>query len=800
MKVCIVAPSPVPYTQGGAERLSAGLLQAIGERVGVSAEIINLPSPERNFHDIVESYRSFSRLDLTHFDLVVSMKYPAWMIDHPRHVVYMLHPLRGVYDTYHLFALPVEPPEPLPDSVRVLRKMLSRPPERALVEMVLDQAARCVSELGVHNPILDLPSPLLRLLVRWLDSVGLAQSSVRRHLTISRTVAERAGYFPAGVQPRAVIPPSSMSVSEPGPAGERPFLFTASRLDGPKRIDMIIDSMAHVGGDVELRIAGAGPAEDSLRNRARGDDRIRFLGRISEEELSQAYADARAVVFTPFDEDLGLVTLEAQMSGTPVITVTDSGGPIELIENDVSGLIASPDPVSLGRAMRDLVSDQPKAERMGAAGKRSALKVTWPEVVDALLGEDQVEDFGCGRRRRIVILSTYPIEPAQGGGQLRCRHLLEPLGRDYEVIFVCIAFPGDPASRRTVAPGVLQIVVPRSAAHVEAESRVEAHAGIPVTDIAAAMLIDLSPEYLAELGAAVVGANLVILAHPYLFPALKMVAPELPYIYDSHNNEVELKRELLPATSVGLDLVDVVSAVEDAAVAHGTVTVCSPQELMTYSGRSLSAPVLIANGADLDRMAFTDLANRENNLRRWRERWIHSRGFDFAHLAIFVGSWHPPNLNATESILDVASSRPDTLFLIAGSQCEYFNGRQLPANVVMRGRVSDRELVHLLATADVALNPMRSGAGTNLKILEYFAAGVPVVSTEIGARGTGAVPHTHYVPLDTGTDLASAITTATDLSSTESMIRAARALVEAEFDWRVLGARFAAVVERVIAG
>jgi len=797
MKVCIVAPSPVPYALGGAERLTTGLLKAVGEREGVAAEIIRLPSPERDFHDIVESYRSFTTLDLNHFDMVVSMKYPAWMVDHPRHVVYMLHPLRGVYDTYHLFGLPREPTEPVPDCVRVLKTMLERPPQRALVETVLDQAARCVSELGVHHPVLDLPSPILRLLVHWLDRVGLARTSVRQHLTISTTVAERPGYFPAGVQAKAVIPPSSMTISAPGLAADRPFLFTASRLDTPKRIDMMIDAMRHVPANIELRIAGAGPAEEALRDRASGDARIRFLGRIPEEELSQAYADARAVVFTPLDEDLGLVTLEAQMSGTAVITVSDSGGPTELIQDDVTGVIASPDPVSLGRAMCSLATDPRKAQQMGEAGRRSASHVTWDKVVEALL-DDHTTDFGTDERRRIVVLSTYPIEPAQGGGQLRCRHLLEPLGRDRDVIMLCLAFPGEPASRRTVAPGVWQVVVPRSDAHVAAEAKVERQIGIPATDIAASMFIGLTPDYLDELAAAVDRAEMAILAHPYMFPALKMVAPDLPYIYDSHNDEVEMKRELLPATSAGLDLVDVVSAVEGSAVASGIVTVCSPSEMESYKGLSLTAPVLIANGADLERTQFTDSATRSGHLDRWRDRWIHNGGAAFVHLAIFVGSWHPPNLKATEFILDSAPWRTDTMFLIVGSQCEYFRGRRLPANVVMRGRVSDRELVHLLATADIAINPMRQGAGTNLKILEYFAAGVPVVSTEIGARGTGAIPHTHYFPLDAGTNLAGAIETAADSSLSEPVARAARGLVEAEFDWRVLSERFAAVVESVI--
>jgi len=802
MKVCLVAPSPVPFTPGGAERLFAGLADAISDRDGYDAEVLKIPSPERDFSDIVNSYRAFSRLDLSHFDMVISTKYPSWMVRHPNHVVYMLHPLRGLYDSYHLFQLPTEPIEPLPDCARVLRSLIAARPRRGLLQVVLDQADLCIRTLGIDHPCLALPSPLLRLLVHWLDRVGLDRAAIKRHYAISRTVTSRAGYFPPGTHPRAIVPPSSMPISSRSSRVVRPFFFTASRLDGPKRIDLMIDAMHGVRADIDLRIAGVGPKMDSLRERAGLDSRVKFMGRLPEAELSQCYADATAVLFVPDDEDLGLITLEAQMSSTPVITSTDSGGPTELIEDGVSGVVSPPTAASLADAMDRLASDPVLASRLGAAGRQSASRVTWDSVVDGLLGLDEPVDPMAPPRRKVVVLSTYPIEPARGGGQLRCRHLFEPLGADRDVVFVCLAFPGEKASSRVVAPGVRQIVVPRSEAHAAAEAEVEAKAGIPVTDIAAAMFIDKTPSYLEELAAALDGADLAILAQPYLLPALRMVDAGMPFIYDSQNDEVTMKRELLPNTSAGLDLVDVVDAVECAALAHGRVTVCSPNELDVYSGRSVVAPTLIPNGADVAGTPFTNPETRRSNLDRWRHAWVKLGGRGFTHLAVFIGSWHPPNLDAAEWILQDAHTAPDTLFLIAGSQCQYFDGRQLPRNVVMRGRVSDRELALLLATGDVALNPMRKGAGTNLKILEYFAAGVPVASTAVGARGIGAEAGVHYLGLGTGiglrTGLGEIIDAATDPSISGPLVSAARTLVEANYDWRHLSNRFAAVVQSTI--
>lgn len=801
MKVCIVAPSPVPFTPGGAERLFAGLAEAISARHGVDAEVVKLPSRERNFADLVESYTAFSTLDLSHFDLVVSTKYPSWMVDHSNHVVYMVHPLRGVYDSYHHFGLPVELEGPLPGCVQTLRGHLDAGPRRSRVGAVLAQAKTCVDELGTDDPLLGLPSPLLRLLLQWLDAAALNPTAIVRHLAISETVAGRPGYFPTGAWPIAVVPPSSMPVSEPGAGSHPPFLFTASRLHEPKRIGLIIDAMNHVQADIELRIAGAGPEEEALGKRASGDRRVKLIGRLSEQELSQAYADAKAVVFVPLDEDLGLITLEAQVSGTPVITVTDAGGPTELIENGVSGLITEADPLSLAASIDDLVGDDEMARQIGEAGRTAAAVVTWDRVVDAILGTSSSSALFAGSsRRRIVVLSTYPVDPARGGGQLRCRHLFEPLGRDRDVVVLCLGLPGEPASRRILAPGVLQIMVPRSDAHLAAEARVEACVGLPVTDIAASMFIELSPAYLRELKAAVDSADIAILAQPYLLPALRMVAPGLAFIYDSQNDEVTLKRELLPDTAAGNELVDVVSVVEGAAARNGTVTACSPDELRGYEiGDSHAAPTLIPNGADVSGTPFVDLGERLSNLDHWRHTWVDAGGAYFQHLAIFVGSWHPPNLDAVEMIIDFAPACPDIMFLVAGSQCDYFRGRELPRNIVMRGPVSEVELSLLLRTADIALNPMRLGAGTNLKILEYFAAGVPVVSTAVGARGTGARPGVEYFEFVGADDLPLTVERAVDQSSAREAVAHARLLVESDFDWTVLAERFRAVVEDVVA-
>ena len=84
MDIAIVAPCPIPYMIGGAENLWSGLQRHLNEHTPHQAEIIKLPSRELSFWELIDSYRRFAELDLTGFDLVVSSKYPAWMVSHPQ--------------------------------------------------------------------------------------------------------------------------------------------------------------------------------------------------------------------------------------------------------------------------------------------------------------------------------------------------------------------------------------------------------------------------------------------------------------------------------------------------------------------------------------------------------------------------------------------------------------------------------------------------------------------------------------------------------------------------------------------
>ena len=381
MDIALLAPSPVPLAIGGAENLWWGLLDHLNRHTPHAADLIKLPTPERDFWEIVDSYRRWAAVDASGYDLVISGKYPSWMVAHERHVCYLLHPLRGLYDTYpDGWSLRCESTHP---EVKPLVELLDRPDtDRELLTECFGRLDAVRARNDVPAELFALPGPLIRQVVHFLDTVGRGPGVMCRSGAISATVAGRPGYFPPATPVAVAHPPTRLEGLH---RGRGRYLFTVSRLDRLKRIDLLIEAMRNVKANIELRIAGTGPQEPELRELASRDPRIKLMGFLNDGQLADAYAGARAVLFVPYQEDYGFITLEAMLSGKPVITTTDAGGPTELVSHLVHGLVTAPKPASLGRAITLLARQPWLAWWLGSRGRARAAGITWDRVVSALL-------------------------------------------------------------------------------------------------------------------------------------------------------------------------------------------------------------------------------------------------------------------------------------------------------------------------------------------------------------------------------------------------------------------------------
>lgn len=723
--MAILAPSPVPFQTGGAEKFWLGLRAAVSECPGCQADLIKLPSPENSFSDIVSSYRKFAELDLSHFDMVITSKYPAWLVKHPNHVIYLQHPLRGLYDTYHFTHLPqtlARPPRQLAPLMELIRKESPAREDLPAVFDLLEQAQRIKS---LPSGIFDFPGPLIREVVHFFDRVAMAGAAA--YLAISRTAREREGYFP----PRASVkilhhPPDLASLF----CGEGKYIFTASRLNKMKRLDLIVDAMVHVKGDVKLKIAGEGPEYDNLVARAAEDERIEFLGHVPDSALPQLYAGAICVPFTPYDEDYGLISVEAMLAGKPVLTTKDSGGPTELVQDGVNGFITEPSPEALGNALNTLVKDRALAARMGAEGRKLAETITWPKTARELLSHAALAAGTGGKvRPGVIVACAFPANPEGAGGQRRLYHYCSALAREFEVSLVCYGLKGQAFARSSqLEPHFEELSLPWPAKAVDCARDLELASGVSCGDIALMRHCAEDGVLARALASRKAGTMGVVASHPWLYPALKRHLPDLPLLYDAHNVETDLKTALLPhSPELAAEVLEVERECCKAAVAATACSIDDMARLGELCGVAADNFHLAPNGHA--GISFAGAKKR----RKFRRRLAYPS----EKLALFLGSGHGPNVEAALAIVEMAGILPHVQFIIAGGASTQLALRKAakPANVHLAGLVSEKVKNALLLAANVGLNPVLSGSGTNLKILEYLASGLQTISTPCGIRG-----------------------------------------------------------------
>jgi glycosyltransferase involved in cell wall biosynthesis len=272
---------------------------------------------------------------------VISLRFPGYAVQHPNHVLWLNHRMREYYDLWDQFS-----------SHLTWKQGIKERARRALIHRVDKHLF----------------------------------GKMRKRFVISATVQSRLHRF-GSIQSEVLYPPPPKREYRHDRYGD--YLFGVSRLSPLKRFDLVLRALGEpAAASIRCVIAGEGAELENLRALAGHlgiEDRVRFIGRISDSEMIDHLARCRAVVFPPFNEDNGFVTVEAFMCGKAVITCTDSGGPAELVRDGESGFVTPPAPEPLAIAMRQLADDKNLAQRMGEAGHRMASRMTWRAAVQHLL-------------------------------------------------------------------------------------------------------------------------------------------------------------------------------------------------------------------------------------------------------------------------------------------------------------------------------------------------------------------------------------------------------------------------------
>ena len=125
---------------------------------------------------------------------------------------------------------------------------------------------------------------------------------------------------------------------------------------------------------LDVVIASDGPDRERLEELARDrglDGRVRFEGRVAAERLAELYATCSAVFYAPVDEDFGMGPYEAFLSGKPVITTTDAGGPLDVVHDRRTGLVVAPEATAVAGAAAWLRAHETRRPPSARRARRS---------------------------------------------------------------------------------------------------------------------------------------------------------------------------------------------------------------------------------------------------------------------------------------------------------------------------------------------------------------------------------------------------------------------------------------------
>lgn len=686
-KVAVLVPLSAPGVTGGAERFYTGLKNALQQQ-GCVVEIVGFEVDESSFDNIKKAYEYFSKLKLDDFDLVISTKAPTYVVNHPNHVLYLVHTMRVFYDMFD---------ETFPQANANLK---------AQREWIHAQDTTAFSRI---KHCFSIGSEVSQRLIKWNNCKA----------DVIHPPVDISGLYDRGV-------------------GD--YFYMPGRLHAWKRVDLAIRAIQLSNLPMRLVISGTGEAELQLRKLAGSDPRIEFLGQVDDETLKRLYSEALAVPFLPIREDYGYVTLEAFASGKPVITCSDSGEPARFVKDGVTGRISSPEPEDISRVFEQLWNDRQLAARMGRAGRESIAEMSWVNVARRLLQAGFSEiNISTARARppiRVAILDMQPIIPAIGGGRLRLLGLYHALGADIRARYVgTYDWPGERFRRHLITQTLEEIDVPLSSAHHKAAIEAKANAGgKTVIDLLFSQQAHLSPEYLAETFDAIKWADVVVFSHPWVSPLVKDELLEgKTILYDSHNVEAALRAKLLDLSSqFEKNILDeVVRAERSAGRRADLILTCSREDMNDFVERygwDRNRIRLVPNGVFSQQIQ----PSTEEYKREIRNAFGIPQG---AFVGIFLGSDYYPNIEAGQYIIkELAPHLPEIMFIIVGGVCSRL-GENKHANVRLIGMVEESEKIRWLQGSDFALNPMLSGSGTNIKMFDFMAAGLPVVATPMGARG-----------------------------------------------------------------
>lgn len=345
----LIATVKIPFVVGGAEFCAEELMQAIKNQ-GHKVDMVSVPMVYDCPDQVLDSILACRMLQVSagSVDKVIALQHPAYLINHPNKVIWLLHQHRQVYDLWD-------------------NSLLTEP---------------------IHQK----SSNELRNIIIKTDTQIIPEA--KKVFTISKSVSKRLKKF---------CDIDALHLYQPPPqakqcycAKAQDYFYYPSRFNKLKRQELLIEALFLCKEPVKVIVSGDIENIEYIQNIKKRAvelgvfDQITWLSYVSEADKYQLYANSIAVIYLPIDEGYGFVTLEAMLSSKSVICCTDSGEPLEFIRDGESGLVVEPDANEIAERLDQLWCNRNYAKKLGkrAYDYYQTLNINWDNVLEHLFDEN----------------------------------------------------------------------------------------------------------------------------------------------------------------------------------------------------------------------------------------------------------------------------------------------------------------------------------------------------------------------------------------------------------------------------
>ncbi|NHN58561.1 MULTISPECIES: glycosyltransferase family 4 protein [Halorussus] len=286
--------------------------------------------------------------------------------------------------------------------------------------------------------------------------------------------------------------------------------------------------------------------------------------------------------------------------------------------------------------------------------------------------------------------------------------------------------------------------------------------------------------------------DIVVSESPQLMDAAKKIATghSAPVLHNKHNAYYRYLDQYLEdksfPRSVRHRAVRNMRKYEQQGIDNADAVVfMSENDQKAFSLSTTTISKIIPNGTDISHIQGGDNP----------ASLIAELGIDTSKpVCVFVGSFdYDPNQGAAKIIsTDLAPALPEVEFLLVGRRPP----RSTPENVYTPGYVND--LSDILYLADIALCPLPRGSGTKLKMLDYLAAGLPIVTTTVGTQGIPIEDGVHAIVRDNPAEIVTALQMLINSPKLQDYLAENACDLGQQYDWKSLMSRYDTLLKRLV--